>query len=163
VNRVGDDQDTFTSELPVTRQSAEARQEMRLRVSDWKRIRRDVRRLHPSWASGWFSGATLFLGLGVGSGLSLVSLYNQAGGSSPKDWIIIVHSSVTAGCAVGCFICLIGGCMEYMRYRKRKNDLQQELDIFEHGFPWSNEGGAESTKESHSETVKRRTAQIDRR
>src|SRR5688572_30361382 len=88
---------TFTSEIPVSQQSVEARQEMRLRVFDWKRIRRDIRRLHPSWASGWFSAATLFLGLGVGAGLSLVSLYNatptQPNEESvpPKTWVVVVH------------------------------------------------------------------------
>lgn len=149
--------DAFTSDVPVSQQSIEDRQEMRFRVFDWKRIRRDVRRLHPSWASGWFSGATLFLGLGVGSGLSLVSLYNQASGNSPKEWIVVVHSSATAACALGCVICFIGGCMEYMRYRERKDDLQKELDIFEQGFPWSakSEGNqsATGTTTSHGTVV----------
>jgi hypothetical protein len=136
--------DNFTSEssVQVTQQSPEARKEMRLRIFDWHRIRRDIRRLHPSWASGWFAAASLFLGLAMGAGLSMISLYNSASGSGghPRTWIVLVHVGVTAACGAASVICAIAGTTEYLRYRRRKDDLNKELDIFESGYTWAETG-----------------------
>jgi hypothetical protein len=128
----------------ITTQSEAAKGEMQFRVFDWRRIRRDIKRLHPSWASAWFSAATLLLGIGAGAGLSLLSLYNGvsstvAGKSHPahpKTWVLVTHIGIAAACFVGFVLCTTIGVVEYVRYKRRKNELDRELDIFEATFEW---------------------------
>jgi hypothetical protein len=130
----------------VVSQTADARKEMRMRISDWNRIRRDLKRLRPSWASGWFSACSLFLGISVAAWLSLVSVYNVEEKADPPEWIVRTHMAIGSVSGGACLVCAIAGVLAYMSYRKRKGDLDKELDLFEEHYGAELKGKDGTTK-----------------
>jgi hypothetical protein len=112
----------------------------------------------------------LLFGVGGGAVLSLLSLYNTQ--KHPTEWVVRAHIGIIASCGLGVAICGAGAIAEFMRYRKRKSDLQSELNLFEEGFDWEkadapNQSEAQTDEapreRQNEEEVRQRIERVERR